>query len=275
MAVAADPEANAMGERMFLTYCVQCHGADARRAAKSFPNLTDSDWLWGGDAGEHQGDHHQRPQRRDAAVRSRARRRRRRGRRQLRASLNGSAHDSVRAQRGKEVRGQLRGLPRRRRQGQPDARRAQPDRQPLAVRRSEAVIIETINKGRNNQMPAFGCLPRRGKVHLLAAYVLSLRTRSKRPAVATAASIASPGGGALPGFSITTRTRIHPYQGHEQRIPRARRRRRKPDPTPSPPRTTLYAAARSSTSARSPGCSPTGAGRWCGSPRSCSTVCPG
>ena len=29
MAVAADPEAVAMGQRMFLTYCQQCHGAAA------------------------------------------------------------------------------------------------------------------------------------------------------------------------------------------------------------------------------------------------------
>ena len=29
MAVAADPEARAMGERLFLNYCAQCHGSDA------------------------------------------------------------------------------------------------------------------------------------------------------------------------------------------------------------------------------------------------------
>ena len=48
LAVSADPEAKAMGQRLFLTYCAQCHGADAH-GAKGFPNLTDSDWLWGGD----------------------------------------------------------------------------------------------------------------------------------------------------------------------------------------------------------------------------------
>ena len=47
-AVAADPEAKKMGERLFLTYCAQCHGSDAR-GAKGFPNLTDKDWLWGGE----------------------------------------------------------------------------------------------------------------------------------------------------------------------------------------------------------------------------------
>jgi hypothetical protein len=36
MAVAADPEAVAMGQRMFLTYCQQCHGA-RRRARRASP----------------------------------------------------------------------------------------------------------------------------------------------------------------------------------------------------------------------------------------------
>jgi cytochrome c oxidase cbb3-type subunit 3 len=47
-AIAKDPQARAMGERMFLTYCSQCHGSDAR-GARGFPNLTDNDWLWGGE----------------------------------------------------------------------------------------------------------------------------------------------------------------------------------------------------------------------------------
>jgi len=48
-AIAKDPAARAMGERLFLTYCSQCHGSDAR-GAKGFPNLADQDWLYGGDA---------------------------------------------------------------------------------------------------------------------------------------------------------------------------------------------------------------------------------
>jgi cytochrome c oxidase cbb3-type subunit 3 len=47
-AVAADPQAKAMGERLFLNYCAQGHGSDAR-GSRGFPNLTDSDWLYGGD----------------------------------------------------------------------------------------------------------------------------------------------------------------------------------------------------------------------------------
>ncbi|HEY6829906.1 MAG TPA: cytochrome-c oxidase, cbb3-type subunit III [Gemmatimonadaceae bacterium] len=47
-AVAADPEAHAMGERLFLNYCAQCHGSDAG-GSKGFPNLRDRDWLYGGE----------------------------------------------------------------------------------------------------------------------------------------------------------------------------------------------------------------------------------
>jgi cytochrome c oxidase cbb3-type subunit 3 len=47
-AIARDPQAKVMGERLFLTYCSQCHGSDAR-GAKGYPNLTDNDWLWGGE----------------------------------------------------------------------------------------------------------------------------------------------------------------------------------------------------------------------------------
>ena len=47
--VAANPEAHAIGRNLYLTYCSQCHGSDAA-GAKGFPNLTDHDWLYGGDA---------------------------------------------------------------------------------------------------------------------------------------------------------------------------------------------------------------------------------
>ena len=46
--LAGDAAAMAIGERLFMNYCAQCHGSDAR-GSKSFPNLTDADWLWGGD----------------------------------------------------------------------------------------------------------------------------------------------------------------------------------------------------------------------------------
>lgn len=44
---AADPQALAIGERLFMNNCAQCHGSDAR-GSKGFPNLADNDWLYGG-----------------------------------------------------------------------------------------------------------------------------------------------------------------------------------------------------------------------------------
>ena len=44
--LAKNPQAMAIGERLFANNCAQCHGADAR-GGKSFPNLTDGDWLGG------------------------------------------------------------------------------------------------------------------------------------------------------------------------------------------------------------------------------------
>jgi len=40
-------DARDMGKRLYLTYCMQCHGSDAG-GSRGFPNLTDDDWLYGG-----------------------------------------------------------------------------------------------------------------------------------------------------------------------------------------------------------------------------------
>ena len=42
-----NPQAMAIGERLFANNCATCHGSDAR-GSKGFPNLTDNDWLYGG-----------------------------------------------------------------------------------------------------------------------------------------------------------------------------------------------------------------------------------
>ena len=47
-AVAADPDAHKVGQRLFTNYCSVCHGTTAM-GATHFPNLTDSDWLFGGE----------------------------------------------------------------------------------------------------------------------------------------------------------------------------------------------------------------------------------
>ena len=102
--LAGDPSAMAIGERLFLNNCAQCHGSDAR-GSKGFPNLTDSDWLHGGtpdkiDETITEGRHGQMPPM-AAAVGSR---RRREERRQLRAEPVGQpARLGARAARQEQV----------------------------------------------------------------------------------------------------------------------------------------------------------------------------
>lgn len=45
--LAADKGAMAIGERLFINDCAACHGSNAR-GSKGFPDLTDRDWLHGG-----------------------------------------------------------------------------------------------------------------------------------------------------------------------------------------------------------------------------------
>ncbi|MHB1373716.1 MAG: cytochrome-c oxidase, cbb3-type subunit III [Thauera sp.] len=174
MAVAADPEAVAMGQRMFLTYCQQCHGA-AAQGAKSFPNLTDNEWLWGGEPDNIRetitnGRNGIMPPfgpalgadgAKDVANYVR--------------SLNGLAHDSVRAQRGKEgFEANCVACHGADAKGNPMLGAPNLTDNNWLYGSSEATIIETIVNGRNNKMPAFGEFLGEDKVHILTAYVLSL-----------------------------------------------------------------------------------------------------
>ena len=45
--IARDPAARKMGQRLFMTYCSNCHQA-AGQDRTHYPKLTDRDWLWGG-----------------------------------------------------------------------------------------------------------------------------------------------------------------------------------------------------------------------------------
>jgi len=47
--VAEDAQALKMGGRLFASNCSVCHGSDAK-GAYGFPNLTDHNWRWGGEA---------------------------------------------------------------------------------------------------------------------------------------------------------------------------------------------------------------------------------
>jgi cytochrome c oxidase cbb3-type subunit 3 len=183
-ALAADSKANAMGERLFLTYCAQCHGSDAR-GNKGFPNLADRDWLYGGDPETIKlsilnGRHGQMPPM-GAAVGSE---------KDIESvahyvlSLSGSAHDSIKATAGREkfaVCAACHGA-----DGKGMAAMGAPNLtdKTWLYGGSVATIMETIRLGRNNVMPAFADFLGEAKVHLLAAYVWGLSNKQDN-AVAT------------------------------------------------------------------------------------------
>lgn len=47
--LADDPEVQLIGNRLFLQNCALCHGSNAKGGI-GYPNLTDNDWLYGGEA---------------------------------------------------------------------------------------------------------------------------------------------------------------------------------------------------------------------------------
>jgi cytochrome c oxidase cbb3-type subunit 3 len=176
-AVAADPAAKAMGERLFLTYCVQCHGSDAR-GSKGFPNLTDGDWLYGGDPETIKttilGGRNGVMPPMGAALGGAA---------DVEAvanyvlSLSGGAHDAVKASLGKEKFAACAACHGPEGKGNPALGAPNLTDKVWLYGGSLATVTEGINKGRNNQMPSFKELLGEGKAHVLAAYVWGLSNK--------------------------------------------------------------------------------------------------
>lgn len=186
--VAASAEAREMGQRLFLTYCAQCHGSDAA-GATGFPDLTDKDWLYGGDAetikssiangragvmpalGAALGDD---------------------GAKQVAnyvLSLSGSSHDAGLAAAGKplfEANCAACHMP----DGTGMAALGAPNLTDKVwlYGGSEGAIMESINKGRAGNMPAQLQALGEAKVHLLAAYVWGLGGGMAAPAPAPEAA---------------------------------------------------------------------------------------
>ncbi len=172
--LAQDAQAMAIGERLFANNCSTCHGADGR-GSKGFPNLTDSDWLYGGSLETIKetitnGRNGIMPPMAEAVgssadVRNVA---------QYVLSLSGSPHNSVAAQLGREkfvACAACHGA---------DGKGNQALGAPNLTDKvwlhgwGEDAIISAITNGRNNLMPPQASRLSPEQVHVLAAYVWSL-----------------------------------------------------------------------------------------------------
>ena len=172
--VAKDPQAMAIGDRLFMNNCAQCHGSDAR-GSKGFPNLTDADWLYGG-APEKiketitQGRNGVMPPMAAAVgspedVRNVA---------HYVLSLSGSPHDSLRASLGKSKFGACaacHGM-----DGKGNQTMGAPNLTDDIWLHGwgENAIVAMINNGKNNQMPSQAHKLTEGQIHVLASYVWGL-----------------------------------------------------------------------------------------------------
>jgi len=173
-ALAADPAARAIGQRLFLNHCAQCHASDGG-GSRGFPSLVDGDWLWGGTP---------------EAIRTTIAEGRtgvmppfgtvlgEQGAKDVAhyvMSLSGRATDDIRVARGRPLFAQncvaCHGA-----DGKGNPALGAPN---LADKiwlhgAAEPVIIETITRGRNNQMPAHKVFLSPAKIHLLTGYVYGL-----------------------------------------------------------------------------------------------------
>ena len=172
--LATNTDALAIGQKLFLNNCAQCHAADGG-GSRGFPNLTDMEWLWGGTPeaiktsisegrigmmppwGEALGEERIK----DVAHYVR--------------SLSGLTHDSIRVARGKEVFAAnctaCHGV-----EGKGNAAMGAPDLTDKVWLHgsSEEAVIRTISAGRVDQMPAHKDKLSAAQIHLLTAYVYSL-----------------------------------------------------------------------------------------------------
>ena len=172
--LSKNPEALAIGQKLFLNSCAQCHASDGA-GSRGFPNLTDNDWLYGGDpatikATIMEGRNGIMPPFAPALGEQ--------GTKDVAhyvMSLSGMANDSIRTSRGKPLFAQTcaacHGAEGK---GNPQLGAPNLTDKTWLYGAGEAVIIEGITRGRNNQMPAHKELLTASKIHLLTAYVYSL-----------------------------------------------------------------------------------------------------
>ncbi|MDB5732955.1 MAG: cytochrome c oxidase, cbb3-type, subunit [Variovorax sp.] len=176
--VAADPQAMAIGERLFLNSCAQCHGSDAR-GGKGFPNLTDGDWLHGGTPEKIQetialGRTGVMPPMAAAVgtpedVKNVA---------NYVLSLSGSPHDSVRAGLGKPKFTACAACHGVGGGGNPAVGAPNLTDKIWLHGYGQEAIISIINTGKTNQMPAQQGRLTDAQIHVLASYVWGLSNRA-------------------------------------------------------------------------------------------------
>lgn len=178
-ALAADPKARGIGQRLFLDNCAKCHGADAG-GGPGFPNLTDNDWLFGGQ-----------PETIETTILQ--------GRTGVMPAwgpvLGEAGVDQVAAYvqslSGRKADPQLVAAGRTKFQTYCVACHGTDGKGNQAIGApnltdniwlfggSPLAIKETIRKGRQGHMPAWGDFLGKAKVHLVAAYVYSLRDQKR------------------------------------------------------------------------------------------------
>jgi len=175
-AVSADPKAMEMGQRLYLTYCSQCHGSGGQ-GGKGFPNLTDNLWLFGGDPDSimqsiDQGRLGEMPANMlgdEQSSREVA---------NYVLAMGGKPHDAALAAAGQEKYAVCAGCHGEDGKGMPVANFPNIVDDAWQYGGTEEAIVASIIQGRKGGMPAIEALgageARAAKVRLLSAYVMSL-----------------------------------------------------------------------------------------------------
>jgi cytochrome c oxidase cbb3-type subunit 3 len=175
--VAGDAQAMAIGERLFMNNCAQCHGSDAR-GSKGFPNLADTDWLHGGSPEKiaetiKAGRQGSMPPMAAAVgspddVKNVA---------NYVLSLSGSPHDSVRAQLGKSKFTACAACHGVDGKGNPALGAPNLTDDTWLHGWGEQAIVAIITNGKTNVMPAQAGKLTEAQIHVLASYVWGLSNK--------------------------------------------------------------------------------------------------
>jgi cytochrome c oxidase cbb3-type subunit 3 len=183
--LTGDTQAMGIGERLYLNNCAACHGSDAR-GSKGFPNLTDTDWLWGGAFADIQktiaeGRNGMMPPMAEAVgggqnVRNVA---------HYVLSLSGGPHDSVAAQLGRSKFTACAACHGPEGKGNPAMGAPNLTDKIWLHGWGEEAIAAMVNGGKNNVMPAHASRLTPEQIRLLAAYVWRFSNSDASKAAAT------------------------------------------------------------------------------------------